>query len=1009
MKKKLLSLCIASISATFGFNYAVAEEAVIYVDGTDSSELSAIIDNQLHFFDDNGVAVLDLPAGEYTAILKNDDALLGEVTFKVSELKQSEVKVIKSLSGLKVTQEQFSPDDDTQEGLVIGRVFMSGGESPLAGAKIRIEGINREVITDASGAYSLSVPRGNHTVFISHPEYAERKIENVRIVSGVATEASLSLAKVSAGIMEEVLILGVRGPADESSLAIERDASSVVSAITAEDFKKFGDSKASDALKRVSGVSVVGGQFAVVRGLAGRYISTTLDGGYLPSTDTTRRDVTLDLFPSTVLGGIAISKSFTAELPADSTGGHVGMTLKGVPTEFVSSISAKIEHNSSVTGKDFLTYSGGDNDSIGVDDGTRDMPSLLDEVTNYGQNPLPPACPESFLTPGCVAKEELASLGKSLPNNLEVYTKKAPINRELSYAYGDTFGDFGIYTAFDYKNKWNNQVDAQYKAQNFSNTGLEDARITDYNRSVQSVDVTGYLALAYDNGSDFTLKSKTTLLRKTTDTTTFRNDQNITEGRESQTATLEWIERQMFSQSILGENLLGDSDQHVINWLVSYAKVDRDEPDRRTYSYLGEDFSAPSTSRSYARLDENVSNVYVNYKFETEGFWGTLATYKAGASSFDKSRESLRAKFNYNESSGLDTSLPVNKILSPDNFDTGFISLGFQTSPNDLYLADEKSYSFYGSGEWNFDDIWIASLGLRSESFQQILRFPESEDPETLEVDREETNILPALNVTWKMRDKWQWRLALSQTISRPGIVEINSSTQFDPDTDQIIVGNPNLEQSDIINFDLKTEYYFSDVEKLTFGLFFKDIDNPIEKSIVQGQNVFDAYTFRNSLSASLFGFELEFEKNIFTIGDWESSIFSNLSWIDSEVTLDRLGRQLEAREKRALQGQSEYLFNLRWSFEDIAAGHNIALLLNYFDDRIDVVDKKSTGDRIEKGRIKFDATYSYSFDYGLIIDAKIKNITNEDVVFSSEGASSISSDSYSVGREISLGISYSF
>src|SRR5690606_16547859 len=113
--------------------------------------------------------------------------------------------------------------------------------------------------------------------------------------------------------------------------ARQRDSSAVLNAIGAEQLARFGDSSAASALKRVAGVSVVGGQFAVVRGLQGRYISSTLNGSLMPSTDPMRRDVPLDLFPASVLGGINIQKSYAPDLPGDTTGGAIMMETKGLP------------------------------------------------------------------------------------------------------------------------------------------------------------------------------------------------------------------------------------------------------------------------------------------------------------------------------------------------------------------------------------------------------------------------------------------------------------------------------------------------------------------------------------------------------------------------------------------------------------------------------------------------------------------------------------------------------
>lgn len=1011
MKKKLLSLCIASISATFGFNYAVAEEAVIYVDGTDSSELSAIIDNQLHFFDDNGVAVLDLPAGEYTAILKNDDALLGEVTFKVSELKHSEVKVIKSLSGLKVTQEQFSPDDDTQEGLVIGRVFMSGGESHLAGAKIRIEGINREVITDASGAYSLSVPRGNHTVFISHPEYAERKIENVRIVSGVATEASLSLAKVSAGIMEEVLILGVRGPADESSLAIERDASSVVSAITAEDFKAFGDSSASDVLKRVTGVSVVGGKYAVVRGLDGRYVATTLDAGVLPSTDPLRRDVPLDLFPSSVLSGINIDKSYSPHLPATSSGGHVGMTLKSRPTEYVNELSLGVKYNSVTTGKNVLSYNGGGRDWTGYDDSSRDLPSIVNNQTNFGANELSQCNPPPFTIPGCDTPEELAVLGKAFSNDFTPKQETAAPGFNIAYSLGNSFsleaGELGIQAVLDYDQDWSYSDEQRVSIQSDDgvNTFLaEDSRIL---QSDYTVDLTGMLIAGLEMDSGILLNSKTLLLRKTEDITQVRSKNDLVDEKDFVDTTLQWVERQLINQSFDGFVPLDRIDGELKTRL-SFGNTQRLAPDRRTYSYENGNVPDSQIFRNYSELDEDSATFSLDYEQLGAGLFNSEAKYQAGFLASKKDREVRIARFGYRfNDPDLDRTQTLENILTPQNFDNNAVKITTSNLKNDWYEASDDVSAAYVNAEFNWNEQWIVALGGRNEEMKIYL---ESTGPDATAppVEKNKNKFYPALNVTWLQSDALQYRFGISQTILAPGLIEINSSSQFDDDNTQIF-GNDKLSFSSVENADFRMEYYWDDEQSFSVGLFYKHIDAPIEKGIVDGIPIDRAYTFRQADDGKVLGLEFDLARNIESSSSFFYTYGINLSYIDSEVTLDSDVALREGRTKRQLQGQSEYLANFRFQMEHLNTGQKLSLVGNYFSDRIDVVNNAASGDRVEQGRAVVDLIYIWDINDTWEIGAKIQNLLNSDVEFVEVGNRQESSEIYKAGIDASFKMSYRF
>ncbi|MDZ7925364.1 MAG: TonB-dependent receptor [Marinagarivorans sp.] len=1019
-KKKLLALTVSAI-ATAWAGMAAAEEAVIYVAGAAASDLSLKINDALYFFDKSSVVVMDLEPGKYTAHISVKDKSIGAVAFELLANNYAEIKIrIDSDNKIISRTSKYDPAADIATGQLIGRIFETGGEGELAGATVKVHGEKYETTTTSDGSYILSIPRGVYTIEVSHPNHIARVIEDVRIISEVTTEASLSLpveqARVEpSSVMEEMIVMGVVGAMDQSSLAIERDASSVVEAISAEDFKKFGDSSASDALKRVTGVSVVGGQFAVVRGLAGRYISTTLNGGMLPSTDGIRRDVPLDLFPSSVLGGIEIGKTFTASLPADSTGGHVGMALKEVPKNLESKLSGSMEYNTAVTGKDVVTYFGGGRDWTGIDDGTRDMPSMLSDTTDNGLSAIPPVCVIGLSLAGCVDKSVIADLGKSLNNNWQATYKKAGPNTSLGYGLGNNFdvfnGEVGVYGSLDYKQKWSNRDKAVRTEQLSDGSGsYRDSKVTHYERSQYLVDLTAYLTTKYETDSGNSIKSQTLLLRKTSDTTRLDDQLDIEEGNERNISTrLDWVEREMLYQNLTGQHAINDSDAHQIDWMLAYAKTDRDAPDGRSYSYFNGLFSPSSSLRTYSALKETAKNIQLNYSYRGDGFAESEVAFKVGASAFDKSRDSFKSRFAYAASAGADLAQPINSLLSDSNFDNNYIRLNWQTLSNDWYLADENGSAIYLDNEWIFKDEWTVNVGVRNERFSQATKYPNPNSIANM-ASNSYSDLLPAINLSWRMDDTWIWRAAVTQTVSRPGLVEINSSSQTDPDTDQSIIGNPDLKQSEISNLDVKGEYYFGEEEKLSVGVFYKDIKNPIEKAISLGADVYDAYTFRNSNSAKLSGLEMEFEKNVYDGKSWQGKLMGNFSWVKSEVQLDKESANSEGRSSRELQReQSQYLANMQFNLESIDSGQSVTLLVNYFGDRIDVVDKKSTGDRMEEGRLKIDVVYQYEMENGLTVNGKILDILNQDVVYVTRGSVLVGEESYLPGTTVTVGVAYNF
>ena len=108
--------------------------------------------------------------------------------------------------------------------------------------------------------------------------------------------------------LETVVIRGEYIPAPQ------RETSQVASFLGAEDLARQGDSNAALALTRLSGLSVVSGKFAYVRGLGDRYSAALLNGSPLPSPEPLRRTVPLDLFPSNILDGAAVQKTFSVQI-----------------------------------------------------------------------------------------------------------------------------------------------------------------------------------------------------------------------------------------------------------------------------------------------------------------------------------------------------------------------------------------------------------------------------------------------------------------------------------------------------------------------------------------------------------------------------------------------------------------------------------------------------------------------------------------------------------------------
>ena len=124
----------------------------------------------------------------------------------------------------------------------------------------------------------------------------------------------------------------------------------------------------------------MGGKFAYVRGLGGRYSQTLLDGTSIPSPEPSKKVVPLDLFPSSIIESVVVSKSYSPELPGEFAGGSIRITTVGVPESAFTKIGIGTSYNSQTTFENFNTYKGGNYDFLGFDDGTRGLPDGFPSV-----------------------------------------------------------------------------------------------------------------------------------------------------------------------------------------------------------------------------------------------------------------------------------------------------------------------------------------------------------------------------------------------------------------------------------------------------------------------------------------------------------------------------------------------------------------------------------------------------------------------------------------------------
>ena len=100
-----------------------------------------------------------------------------------------------------------------------------------------------------------------------------------------------------------------------------------------------GISNVQEGVKKLTGISVAEAGQLIVRGLGDRYSTTTLNGLPIASPNPDNKLIPLDIFPSSAVQNITVSKVYEAGAFADYSGAHVDISTKEGGTKDFFSLS----------------------------------------------------------------------------------------------------------------------------------------------------------------------------------------------------------------------------------------------------------------------------------------------------------------------------------------------------------------------------------------------------------------------------------------------------------------------------------------------------------------------------------------------------------------------------------------------------------------------------------------------------------------------------------------------
>ncbi|MFA8450398.1 MAG: TonB-dependent receptor domain-containing protein [Bacteroidales bacterium] len=892
----------------------------------------------------------------------------------------------------------FSLKAIAQEASIRGKVIDKSNGEELIGATVLIEGTSIGCSVDLEGNYNLSkIKPGKYNIRCQYIAYEAETMKDVYIEAGENETINFTLKPSSIGLNEIEIVAKASRRTENAILHIQKKAANLIDAISAQQISKAGDNNAASALKRVTGLSVQEGKYVFIRGLSDRYMLTTLNGAEIPSLDPNKNTIQMDIFPSNILETIIVNKSFSPELPGSFSGGLIDIITRNFPETFQLTFSSSLSFNNQTTfNNNYIDYSGSSTDFLGFDNGKRKIP-------NYAKGNIPRV--------GDIKDyKELTNITSSFNKNWKTQKKTPFFNNSYSFSLGNQTlllkKPLGYFFALSYSNSksfYNNGIRGRYQLID----GSSDELVNDYSyNDIKSKKETLWSAitnLSYKITS--TNQIGLVLLRNQSGSKTTRildgPNPEIDPNIYYRTQIMDFVSRSFSSAQLKGEHQINSLNKTKINWLTSYTFSNIEQPDFRNFnsSYYIKDndtineidaskYAVPS--RFYRDLEEQ--NVYSNLKVEipfiSEKLEGKI---KFGGSFSNKNRTFRDQRFDFKDQNNSfkgnieeyfsNKNIGVNaNSWKQDKLLGVFVSQSEQTNLINSYNGQQKNNAAFIMTDLLLFSKLRLITGARLENTNISVN---SLSEKVKNGKLENSDILPALSITYKLNDRMNIRLAYSKTIAKPNFRELAPYASFDFMGGDIIVGNPKLSRTLIHNYDFRWELFQKPGEIIAFSAFYKNFDNPIEKTYnPEASN--PELTWRNVKQATLIGVEFEYRKNLTFIHFLRNiKIGTNVSFIKSAVNVDKTELEHIHKsepnypEKRVMAGQSPFIINAIINYNNPRMDMESNLSFNIFGKRLAIVNGGGTPNIYEQAYPLLNFNISKGLNKYFKLKFSVSNILN--------------------------------
>ena len=874
-------------------------------------------------------------------------------------------------------------------GVIKGQIVDKKTREPLAGATLRVPGTSLGTLTDLNGNYKLSLKAGTYTLQVSYIGYKTEMIKGVSV--GNAEKVLNFELNEDTQALGEVTVTARKNLESEQALLLERQKAVIpVENLGAKEMTLKGISSVQEGVKQITGISIADAGQLIVRGLGDRYSTTTLNGLPIASPNPDNKLVPLDLFPSSTVQNITVSKVYDAVVFADYGGAHIDIATKENMTDNFFTASFNIGSQFNTLGKDFYQMDYNTLFTTPSLDGKVYHMSLSDFESFVKQNKI-------FNTTFDVSHETaLPEFGGNvgIGRSIELGRQTLSLLGSFSISNGTEIKDDAFYKTMEATGGVKNDFSYDEYTSALKLAGLASASLT-----LRKEDRVGY-TFFYARNAENSYQHREGV---DDDGHSLIGSNNVTH-----IYTLQ-------NHQLNGLHHLGRPWQ--LTWNGSYGQTSSEEPDRRQVMFeKGKDGTLSlfkrnlqETMRYYGDLNEEewVANVALKYNWKDENNVHVGLNYK------DKDRNYMGARFYYDISKLNPVINDINDIyragdfLNQENVENGTITINRRLQPMDTYRAGMEIMAAYAKTDFYPLNDLLVNIGLRYEYAQQWVKYAEEGQKKyQSRRDMNQHDLFPTVNLKYNINGRNNLRFSLSRTITRPSFIEMAPFLYQESYGAAQIRGNENLQNSYNYNLDLRYEYFGDNDDMFSVTGYYKHLDKPIERTQhLQGGAA--VYSFQNAEQGMAVGIEAEVRKLIVK----DLRLGANVSYMYTNVKLPEGG--VYTNKERSLQGASPILLNVDLAYSPRFSEDrqlNLALLYNMQGKRIHAVGISQMGDVEELARHTMNFRASYAFNNRCSLSLQIDNLLNRDMVLEQElpiAGKTVEVERYKEGAGFQIGFTY--